>query len=220
MEWIEEGADRPFRMALGVAAVLHVLVLLFGQGPRATTSYLEPEVVIPFRVAQMPRLKPRLPEVVQLPVIDTRPVRVVPVPEVEPIVERTPTPLVELPIPPVAMTAPIRVPPDLAPPNPPADLDGPIEVGGRVVAPLKLYAPPPTMPSLALRARRFGDVVLQATIDRNGELVGLEVVSGPGLGLEDAALRAVRTWRFSPATLDDAPVAVRWRLVVSFREQR
>jgi protein TonB len=76
------------------------------------------------------------------------------------------------------------------------------------------------MPGLALRARRFGDVVLQATIDRSGTLVDLEVVSGPGLGLEEAALRAVRTWRFAPATLDGSPVAVRWRLVVSFREQR
>ncbi len=220
MEWIEEGVDRPFRMALGAAAALHVMVLLFGQGPRAATVYLEPEVVIPFRVSQMPRLKPRLPELVQVPIVDARPVRVVPVPEVEPLVETTPAPLVELPIPPVAMTAPIPVPADVAPPDPPADLEGPIEVGGRVVAPLKLYSPPPTMPALALRARRFGDVVLQATIDRSGTLVGLEVVSGPGLGLEDAALRAVRTWRFSPATLDGESVAVRWRLVVSFREQR
>lgn len=203
-----------FRGALVFAAVLHAAALVLGRAPLPAPYVLEPEVVHLFEVLPTPRVrvKPVEPPPRRLP--EQPAVVRVAVPEApEPIVPLVVEPFVALP-PDVALVAPLPIP---DPPAVPADFDGPIEVGGRVLAPQKLHAPSPVMPQIAIKLRREGDVVLEAIIDRAGQLTGLEVVSGPGFGLEQAALDAVRTWRFAPATLDDQPVAVRWRLVVTFR---
>ena len=65
----------------------------------------------------------------------------------------------------------------------------------------------PVYPAIARAARIQGTVVLQATISREGNITNLRVVSGPPM-LQQAALDAVRTWRYRPYLLNGEPVEV------------
>ena len=90
-----------------------------------------------------------------------------------------------------------------------------MRVGGRVKEPRKLYAPAPAYPTLARQARIEGKVVIDAVIDIHGNVVNATVVSGPPLLLQ-AALEAVRTWRFEPTYLNEEPVPVELIVTVEF----
>ena len=63
-------------------------------------------------------------------------------------------------------------------------------------APKLEHAVPPEYPPLAKMARIQGDVVLEVTIDEEGKVTNLEVVSGHPL-LVKAALDAVHQWRYA-----------------------
>jgi len=76
----------------------------------------------------------------------------------------------------------------------------------------------PIYPQLAKVARVEGDVVLSAVIATNGAIQQLQVVSGPAL-LQDAALQAVRQWRFRPYILNGKPIEIETRITVRFRLQ-
>lgn len=76
----------------------------------------------------------------------------------------------------------------------------------------------PHYPEMARRAKRQGVVVLEAEIGRDGILRSARAVNPPlGFGLEEAALEALRRWKFAPAELDGRPIAVFYRLSVNFR---
>jgi protein TonB len=74
---------------------------------------------------------------------------------------------------------------------------------------------PPEYPANAKAARIQGTVVLQATISKNGSVQNLKVLSGPQI-LRNAALEAVRSWRYKPYLLYDYPVDVETTVVVDF----
>jgi TonB family protein len=61
-----------------------------------------------------------------------------------------------------------------------------------------------------------GDVILEATIAQDGLVPKVKVISGPP-SLADAATRAVRQWRFSPAMLNGKPVEVQQRITIVFK---
>jgi TonB family protein len=61
-----------------------------------------------------------------------------------------------------------------------------------------------------------GEVLLDATVAPNGSVRTVTVVSGPAT-LTDAAVTAVRRWRFSPALLNGKPVEVQQRITVVFK---
>jgi TonB family protein len=65
----------------------------------------------------------------------------------------------------------------------------------------------PVYPPIAKAARVSGTVVLQATISKAGTIENLRVISGPPL-LQQAALEAVKTWRYRPYLLEGKPVEV------------
>ncbi len=90
------------------------------------------------------------------------------------------------------------------------------EVGGDVTKPEKVYGPPPLYPESARRARLQGTVVVEAIIDRNGEVTDVRVLKGMPGGLDRAAIEAVSDWRFTPATRQGEPVPVVFRLTVQF----
>ena len=73
----------------------------------------------------------------------------------------------------------------------------------------------PQYPTIAREARVQGTVVLQATISRNGAIEKLRVLSGPPL-LQQAALDAVRSWRYQAYQLNGQPVAVETTISVIF----
>jgi protein TonB len=65
----------------------------------------------------------------------------------------------------------------------------------------------PVYPPIAKAARVEGMVVLQATISASGTIENLRVVSGHPM-LQQAALDAVRYWRYRPYLLNGQPVEV------------
>jgi len=104
----------------------------------------------------------------------------------------------------------------LVPPSPLVE-QGPVEFRSEMVRPVRISGVDPHYTEIARRARLEGVVILRAVISRQGEVRDLEIVKPLGLGLEAAAMEAVREWRFEPATLDGEPVDVIYRVTVRFR---
>ncbi len=73
----------------------------------------------------------------------------------------------------------------------------------------------PVYPPLARNARVQGQVVLTAIISRDGTIQDLRVLSGHPL-LIQAALDAVRQWRYKPFLLSGEPVEVETTVTVNF----
>lgn len=73
----------------------------------------------------------------------------------------------------------------------------------------------PPYPSMAKMARVQGSVILQAVISKNGSIENLRVVSGHPM-LVQAALDAVRQWRYRPYLLNGEPVEVETQITVNF----
>jgi periplasmic protein TonB len=61
-----------------------------------------------------------------------------------------------------------------------------------------------------------GEVVMMLTIDAAGKVAQVKRLSGPGHGLDEAAVAAAHRFRFKPATLHGEPVATEIRYVYSF----
>jgi TonB family protein len=77
-----------------------------------------------------------------------------------------------------------------------------------------IASPPPIYPATARTAGIEGEVVLQALISEKGMVESVSVVSGP-TALQNAAVEALRRWKFKPYLVDGHPVAV--RTFVDFR---
>lgn len=92
---------------------------------------------------------------------------------------------------------------------PPPPKEGPkrIRVGGQVQTAKLVNKVTPLYPPLAKQARIQGTVRLQAVIAKDGSIVELQVLSGHPL-LQQAALDAVRQWRYHPTLLNGEPVEV------------
>ncbi len=76
----------------------------------------------------------------------------------------------------------------------------------------------PVYPSLAVKMRVTGDVVLNAVIGTDGRIRELRVISGHPL-LVKAAVDAVEQWVYRPAELNHVPVEVNTEVTVRFRLQ-
>ena len=74
----------------------------------------------------------------------------------------------------------------------------------------------PQYPVIARTVGVQGTVVLAATISKAGTIENLRVVSGPAM-LQQAAIDAVKTWRYKPYMLDGLPVEVETSVNVVFR---
>ncbi len=101
------------------------------------------------------------------------------------------------------------------PPPPKAAAPSRIKQGGNVTAASILTQTRPVYPALARQARIQGSVVLHAIIDKDGKVAQLEVVSGHPL-LVQAALDAVKQWRYKPTLLNGDPVEVDTTITVTF----
>jgi periplasmic protein TonB len=94
-----------------------------------------------------------------------------------------------------------------------------VRVGGRVKEPRLIQRVEPKYPQLAIMTHLDGDVVIEAIIDEQGNVVEAQVVSGPVL-LMQSALDAVRNWKYEPTYLNEQPVSVQLKVIVSFRLTR
>ena len=89
---------------------------------------------------------------------------------------------------------------------------------GGVGYPACLYCPEPQYSEDARKAKFQGIVVLQVIIQPDGHATNIQVVKGAGLGLDEKAIEAVRTWRFKPAIgPNGTPVATITPIEVNFR---
>jgi periplasmic protein TonB len=101
------------------------------------------------------------------------------------------------------------------PPPPQAAKKRIVRVGSNLKAPRQTYLIQPEYPPLAMQARIWGVVVVDAVIDEHGNVVGARAVSGHPL-LVPAALKAVLQWKYEPTLLNGTPVAVEMEVTVHF----
>ena len=102
--------------------------------------------------------------------------------------------------------------PDVRPATPAATQ----HVSSGVMQGMLIYKVIPTYPAIAQATRSSGTVVLQATISRTGAIENLRVVEGPAM-LRQAALDAVKQWRYRPYMLNGQPVEVETTVDVNFK---
>ncbi len=95
----------------------------------------------------------------------------------------------------------------------------PADAGGQVTRPevIEDSRTLPDYPEAAQRAGREGVVVIKAVIDESGRVTDPKVLRSLDPILDEAALAAVRRWRFHPATRLGKPVRVNYILTVDFR---
>lgn len=100
----------------------------------------------------------------------------------------------------------------------PAAPQAPIEVGGNVKTAKLLASVPPIYPLLAKNQHVSGNVQIDALIDATGHVTTMKVVTGPPL-LQQAAMDALKQWKYQPATLDGNPVSMHLTVTIQFRLQ-
>jgi periplasmic protein TonB len=118
-------------------------------------------------------------------------------------------------IPDVGSTFPApAVPP--APPLPSPQL--PVHLHQGIEAPKKIADVTPTYPTIAQAAHVKGMVILEAVIDVHGNVTSVQVLRSVPL-LDQAAVDAVRQWRYTPARLNGQPVPVVVTITINFSMQ-
>jgi periplasmic protein TonB len=110
-------------------------------------------------------------------------------------------------------TIPGTVLPPAPPPAPAAQKPIPLHQG--IQPPRKIVDVQPLYPPLARAAHQQGVVILETIIDAAGSVEQVRVLRGFPL-LDQAAIDAVRQWRFTPALLNGQPVPVVMTVTVNF----
>ena len=200
------------RIALGVAVLLHVSILFIPFPEVAQIVPEKPKGI--FVVRQLPLPPPKV-ELREIPQVHLQ--RLVFVPDTtlddpEPIREPAP----EIAREPFQSNVPFMIG---SPPTPPRS--GPRFVDGHhVTSPERIEesAVKPVYPEIARRVRAGGRVIIQAVILRDGTVTDIEVLSctNPGMQFEEAAIEAVKQWRYTPAMQGGRPVDVFFTVVVEF----
>lgn len=90
-------------------------------------------------------------------------------------------------------------------------------VGKGVTPPRANYSPDPEYSEKARAKKYQGTIVLVVLISADGCISKLQVRRFLGLGLDEKAIEAVRTWKFEPARKDGVPVAVLVNIEVNFK---
>ncbi|HEX8835843.1 MAG TPA: TonB family protein [Candidatus Acidoferrum sp.] len=89
-------------------------------------------------------------------------------------------------------------------------------VGGEVQPARLIHAVLPSYPQIARSSRVSGDVTLDALVDESGNVLDVKVIAGPLL-LRDAAMVALRQWKYEPARLDGQPTPMHLTVTVKFQ---
>ena len=96
--------------------------------------------------------------------------------------------------------------------------DGTAErVRNELSAPHPLHTPDPSYTEIAKKIGLQGVTVLQVVINEKGDASKFLIVRPLGAGLDDAAVDAVRGWKFTPAEKAGTPVSVQVNIEVNFR---
>lgn len=211
---LEDQEDNKLMRWAGIAAVvIHAILFVINFPTFARDITVEKKKPKVFVIQQV-RFKPPPPKQEQQ--IPKPKAKKVPIPdptpdEPEPI--RIPEPEEEIEIPDVDDLV-IAVPE-----APPPVQTGPIYVTGDVQKPEKISEVFPVYTEIARKARIQGVVILQTIIDKEGNITDVKVLKGLPMGLAEAAVDAVKQWKYKPATLNGKPVAVYFNLTVQFNLQ-
>ena len=210
----DEEDKKIMRWTLGIAIVFHIVLLIINF-PKFQTNLQAEEKEKKVYVVQQVRFQPPPPK--QKQEIPKPKAKKVPIPdptpdEPEPIRLDEPEPDVDLP----EVDNLVFGIPDAPPVQEP---EGPIHVGGDVSKPVKVFDPQPQYTEIARKARIQGVVIVQAIIDKEGNVTNVKVLKGLPMGLSEEAVKAIKRWRFEPATLNGKPVDVYYNLTVNFRLQ-
>ena len=114
----------------------------------------------------------------------------------------------------LGVSGPVTVPPPPLPPAPKL-----VRVGGAIREPRKVLHVAPIYPEIARRASVQGAVILEAILDATGRVESVKVLHSEPL-LDDAAVSAVRQWRYTPTELNGVPVPVLMTITVRFSLER
>jgi protein TonB len=119
-----------------------------------------------------------------------------------------------------ALAGPTRVNIAEDPPPPPEPKPTPprAPISGGVLNGKAISLPKPSYPPIARQAHASGQVVVQVTIDENGNVISARAVSGHPL-LQAAAVAAAHGARFSPTKLSGQPVKVTGVITYNFMPQ-
>ena len=201
-------------ISYGVAIALHaILIFIYFPSQKADAEVEKPEQKV-FVVQQVQFKPPPPPKQQEIPKPKAKKIPIPdPTPdEPEPIrLEDEIEPDIDLPDSDIIFDIPDG-PPEVAP-------QGPIHVGGDVKAPVKINTPQPQYTEIARKARIQGVVIVQAIINKAGQVTNVQVLKGLPMGLDQAAVEAIKRWKFEPATLNGKPVDVYYNLTVNFTLQ-
>lgn len=107
------------------------------------------------------------------------------------------------------------LPSSTAPLTPLGDMSAPDHSGSQLKPPRLVSSVLPIYPQIAQLAAVEGDVVVQASIDKNGNVSSTKVLYGPMM-LRQAAIDALRRWKYEPAQLDGKPVGTEMTVRIRF----
>jgi protein TonB len=99
------------------------------------------------------------------------------------------------------------------PANSPPDI--PQAAAAKLQPPKVIHREPPVYPAEARARRIMGTVVVEAVVDRQGNVISARMVNGLKL-FEDAAVTAIKAWKFAPGTLEGLPVEQKVRIKLTF----
>ncbi len=85
-----------------------------------------------------------------------------------------------------------------------------------VMAKLVTHRVDPNYPEAARPANLQGVIVLDVVVGRDGSVRGVHALNGPEM-LAEAAMDALRWWRFEPYRVDGQPVVVETTVAVEFK---
>jgi len=96
--------------------------------------------------------------------------------------------------------------------------DGDVVGEGDVAVPARLVSSSPLVyPAAARQAELELDLPMEIIVDAEGRVTSARALGRAGYGLDEAALRAIKAYRFSPAQRQGHAVPVRMRWTVQFR---
>jgi protein TonB len=90
-----------------------------------------------------------------------------------------------------------------------------VRIGGKVTAPKLMHTVRPEYPILAAQARLKGIVILEARVGVDGRVKEVKSLRGPVI-LVDAAIEAVKQWRYVPLLLNGQPVEFILTVTINF----
>lgn len=101
-------------------------------------------------------------------------------------------------------------------PPPPPQPQAPVRLHSGIKAPQRLVNVAPVYPLIARNAHVEGVVIIDATIDEQGNVARAQVLRSIPL-LDEAALTAVRQWKFTPTQLNGIAVPIVMTVTVNFK---